>query len=82
MAKQSKELITDKEFFTIEKKGRDGLNEMVVKMGESLWNSRAKYLDGNQDAYFTRAIVNISNDENLKKLLTNRQGLFSIYCLG
>ena len=72
--------LNDNQFFNIKGKGKAGLNEVVKMEGSRLWDARSPLLpDDQKKSYFTRLILNVSNNEKLQPLLQNRQGLFSIY---
>ena len=68
------------QFFAVQAKGRTGLQEMVSKMKDQMWQTRPAFLpDTQKEVFFQKAIMNIANDEKLNCLTATREGLYQIF---
>jgi recombinational DNA repair protein RecT len=70
---------TDGEFFAVVGKGRQGVESMLEKMGGEIQKIAAPNVGGNFETWKTRALVEISNRDELKTVLQSREGIFSVY---
>jgi recombinational DNA repair protein RecT len=70
---------TEGEFFAVVAKGRAGVESMLEKMGDEIRSIAAPNVGGNFDTWKARAIVDISNRDELKGVLQTREGIFSVY---
>ncbi len=70
---------TEGEYFAIVGKGRAGVESMLEKMGSEIQKIAAPNVGGNFDTWKARALVEISNRDELKTVLQSKEGLFSVY---
>lgn len=73
---------SEAEFFAVVGTGRRGVEDMLSKMGEEIKAIAAPNVHGGWETWSKRALVEISNREELAPILATRAGMFSIYkCL-
>lgn len=69
----------EQEFFAVVATGRKGLEQMAATMHSELMTIAAEPVRKAGQTWVQRAIVSISNNDNLKEVLATRTGLFSVY---
>jgi len=73
---------TESEALALWGTGRKGVEDMLAKMGPEIQKTAAPNVRGDFDVWQARALVEIANRDELKTVLSTREGVFSVYkCL-
>lgn len=76
---EKKQNQTEGEFFALVATGRKGVEDMLAKMGGEIHSIAAKNVQQSFDTWTQRALVEISNRDELRPVLQSREGIFSVY---
>lgn len=67
------------EFFAIEKQGRDGVQEMIDRMGGEIVEAAAAHVRQHSGVWLQRAMLSVVNNPQMKDVLSHRRGMYSVY---
>jgi len=70
---------SEKEFFALVTTGRQGVESAMENYGGEIFNVSASNVKGGFDTWKTRAIVEISNREELKDVISTKTGVLSVF---
>lgn len=70
---------TEGEFFALVGTGRKGVESMLETMGPEIAKIAAPNVGGNFDTWKARALVDVSNRDELREVLQTKPGIFSVY---
>lgn len=79
MAQQKQDNQTEAEFFAIAATGRDGVEDMLIKMGAEIHKIAAPNVAKVFDVWKARALVEIAGSEAMRDVIKTRAGLYSVY---